>query len=208
MGATGYEAAARSAWSDAAAANGLTMNRHGFELQRTFGAVADSIAKFGREPATEAPWGAEAEMVKGHLKQGRTSEHYTPFALLAAINDDRRADLEPIFAEYARCFKGRKQLTYSPGLKAMYAEDEKTDEDLMAEHEHEAVTLLELEHEQWAAVVGNDRRGELLEEARSGRPSRVVNYLEEFGVQLRNDQVERFASWHMLSRLVRAKCNA
>jgi hypothetical protein len=199
MDMEGYERAARSAWEDAAASFGLEMNRHGFDLARTFGAVADYIAKFGREPATETPWGTEAEMVKGHLKQGRTSEHYTPFALLAAINDEGRSDLEPIFHEYGVNFKGRKQLTYSPGLKAMYAEEEKDDEELMQEHEHEAVTLLELEHEQWHVVVGNDIRGELLEEARSGQPGRVITYLEDFGVQLRVDQVKRFEGWYMLT---------
>ncbi len=177
-----YEAEARQAWKRAAEREGLEMNEHGFKLDRTYGAVADYIAKFGREPAKgSTPWGVEAEMVKGHLKQARTSEHYSPFALLAAIADGVE-ELKPIFAEYARCFKGRKQLTYSPGLKNFYNEEEKTDEELATETQEDAVTLVVLPPEQWAGVLGNDIRGELLEVARTGNVDRIVEFLEGFGI--------------------------
>ena len=198
---TGYEKVVRLAWSDAAAANGLEMNEHGFKLDRTYGAVADYIAKFGHEPATDRPWGTETEMVKGHLKQGREGrgeKHYTPFALLRSIHEGAD-DLADKFIEYARCFKGRKQLTYSPGLKAFYAEEEKTDEEVMQEHEHEAVTLVELFPEQWEQVLGNDIRGELLESARSGRPGEVINFLSQFGITLYPDQVKRFEGWQVMT---------
>ena len=178
-----YDAMARQAWEKAAALHGLGMNAHGFKIDRTFGAVQDYIAKFGCDPATEKPWGVESEMVKGHLKQGRTTEHYTPFALLAAIHDNGRDDLKPIFQEYALCFKGRKQLNYSPGLKKLYAEEEKTDEELMQEKEQEPVTLVGLDKDQWARVLGNDIRGELLEAVRTGSPGVVINYLADFGIE-------------------------
>ncbi len=198
MDTASYERAARSAWEDAAAAFDLDMNEHGFELQRTYGAVADYIAKYGREPATEKPWGVESEMVKGHLKAGRGEQHFTPFALLAAVHDGR-AELAPKFREYALAFKGRKQLTFSPGLKARYQEEEKTDEELLAEHEHKAVNLIELDDEQWDQVIGNDIRGELLESARSGRPGLVLALLEEFGVKLYPEQYSRFEHWQVQS---------
>jgi hypothetical protein len=178
----GFERTMRASWERAAAHEGLSMNRHGFELQRTFGAVADYIAKFGREPAKgDNAWGIESEMTKGHLKKGRTDQHYTPFALLQAIADGRD-DLKPVFAEYARCFKGRKQMTSSPGLFRFYDEMEKSDEELVAEQEEEATTLVLLDGKQWAAVVGNDIRAELLEVARSGSVDLVVTFLAGFGI--------------------------
>ncbi len=92
-------------------------------------------------------------------------------------------DLKPIFVEYARCFKGRKQLTYSPHLKSFYNLEEKSDEELAAEVQEEAVTLVMLTPGQWAQVVGNDIRGELLEVARAGEVLAVVGYLEGFGIE-------------------------
>jgi hypothetical protein len=183
MDVEAYDQMARAAWEAGATLHGLKMNKHGFKIDRTYGAVQDYITKFGCDPATEKPWGVESEMVRGHLKQGRTSEHYTPFALLAAIYDNDRNDLKPIFREYALCFKGRKQLNYSPGLKDRYKEVEKDDDELLAECENEALTLVDLDREQWKAVVGNDIRGELLEAARTGSAGVVINFLADYGIE-------------------------
>jgi hypothetical protein len=101
--------------------------------------------------------------------------------LLAAIQQGRD-ELRPIFTEYASWFKGHKQLTYSPGLKSFYDLEEKTDEELAAEAQEDAVTLVQLDPEQWAGVVGNDIRGELLEVARSGDALAVIAFLAEFGI--------------------------
>lgn len=183
MDEEGYEAYAREAWRKAAEREGLGMNEHGFKLDRTYGAVADYIAKFGHEPEKDRPvWGTETEMTKSHIKMGRGSEHYTPFALLAAIADGHD-ELRPIFVEYAQWFKGHKQLTYSPGLKSFYNLEEKSDEELALEQEQEAVTLVLLDREQWAAVLGNDIRAELLEVARSGSAALVVAFLAGFGIE-------------------------
>jgi hypothetical protein len=184
MDMQGFEATARAAWKHAAAKQGLAMNEHGFQLDRTYGAVGDYIAKFGHEPAKDSePWGVESEMTKGHMKKGRAERHLTPFGILAAIQDGEE-ELKPIFAEYARCFKGHKQLNPSPGLFKAYGEVEKTDEELVAEEEEEAVVdLVLLDDDQWAAVVGNDIRAELLLVARSGSAALVVSFLADFGIE-------------------------
>ncbi len=128
-----YERESRTAWRQAAEREGLHMNEHGYRLDRTFGAVADYIAKFGREPLG-TPWGVEAEMTKGHLKHGRGPvEHWTPFGVLYQVYLGRE-ELLPVFKEYARYFKGRHQLTWSAGLRKRLLgdEQEKTDEELAA----------------------------------------------------------------------------
>lgn len=179
-----FDQAARSAWRDAAKSQNLKMNGHGFQIDRTYGAVQDYITKYGHEPEGK-PWGVESEMVKGHTKQGRGERHWTPFALLGAVADGFE-ELAPRFQEYARVFKGRKQLNFSPGLKALYQEEEKSDEDLMAEGESEIkdelLTLIFLPPEQWEQVVEKRRRCGLLEAIRTGRVGDIIEGLAEIGI--------------------------
>ena len=180
-----YEAQARAAWERAAARRGLGMDAHGYKLDRTYGAVADYIAKYGREPL-KPPWGVEAELTKGHLKQGRGPvEHLTPFGLLAHIYQGEE-DLAPLFQEYARWFKGHKQLSWSKGLRKrlLGTEQEKTDEELAQEQQEDAVLLGRLTRAQWRVVLANDARGELLEVARSGEWEHVQTFLTEIGCSL------------------------
>ena len=69
-------------WTESAAKFGLTMNEHGFKLERTRGAIADYIAKFGHDPKDASKlWGASAEITKGHMKLAG-QESFTPFGLL------------------------------------------------------------------------------------------------------------------------------
>lgn len=177
-----YGEMARDYWRKVADRNGLKMNEHGYKLDTTNGAIADYIAKYGHEPISGRAWGAEDELTKGHLKQGRTSErHLTPFGLLRAIFDGEN-DLRPIWLEYARGFKGHKQLNWSRGLKAMFAVEDKSDEELASEAREEAVLLGSLSREQWQVVLANDARGEVLEHAHTGNWEHVQAFLESLGV--------------------------
>jgi hypothetical protein len=181
-----YETQARAAWERAAARCGLHMDEHGYKLDRTYGAVADYIAKFGREPL-KPPWGVEAEVTKGHLKQGRgrKDEHVTPFGLLSLIYQGNE-ELIPVFQAYARWFKGHKQLSWSKGLRKQLlgSEQEKTDEELAREQQEDAVLLGRLTRAQWRVVLANDARGELLEVARSGEWEQVQAFLTDIGCSI------------------------
>jgi hypothetical protein len=182
-----YEQESRHAWQQAAARFGLRMDEeHGYRLDRTYGAVADYIAKFGREPARK-PWGVESEMTKGHIKTGRGTviEHLTPFAMLYQIMQGHAA-LVPVFQEYAQRFKGRHQLHWSKGLrkKLLDTDEEPTDEELAAADMDEAVLLGLLTRPQWQVVLANDARGELLEAARSGDWQHVEAFLVGIGCEL------------------------
>ena len=149
------------------------------------GAVADYIAKFGREPF-KPPWGVEAEMTKGHLKQSRGPvEHVTPFGLLAYISQGEE-ELAPLFQAYARWFNGPKQLSWSKGWRKRLLdnEQEKNDEELAQEQQEDAVLLGRLTRAQWRVVLANDARGELLEVARSGDWEHVQTFLTEIGCSL------------------------
>lgn len=180
-----YEDTVRHAWRRAAAHEGLRMNAHGYKLDTTYGAVADYISKFGHEPLG-TPWGVEAEMTKGHLKQGRGQvKHHTPFGLLYQVYLGHE-EVIPIFQEYARWFKGKHQLTWSHGLRARLLgdEEEKTDEELAAEQREDAVLLGRLSRAQWRVVLANDARGDLLEVAHSGDWQQVKQFLRAIGCPL------------------------
>jgi hypothetical protein len=154
----------RSKWEHEAARHGLSMNVHGFELTATRGAIADYIAKWGHEPKSD-PWGAEAELSKGHLKKGRGMEdaHLSPFGILQAISDGH-TELEPVFIEYCTAFKGRHQLQWTPGLKKRLNVEEKTDKELAEEQTEHADEILALSSAHaWPIVKGNDYIRELLE---------------------------------------------
>src|SRR5713101_4165147 len=155
-------------WQRAAEHEGLSMNEHSFKLDRAYGAVANYVAKFGREPI-RTPWGPSAEMTKGHLKQGHSEEHLTPFAMLLLISQGRN-ELKPVFREYAQWFKGKHQLVWSAGLRSLLldAAEEKSDLELALQPEEEAMLLGQLTHSQWRTILANDARGKLLEIAGLG----------------------------------------
>jgi hypothetical protein len=157
----------RTKWEHEAARQGLKMNEHGFHITGTKGAIADYIAKFGKEPKDpKHVWGPEAELSKGHLKKGHNpseeDEHLTPFGILRAIRKGR-AELEPVFVEYAAAFKRRHQLQWSPGLKKLLEVNEKTDEELAEEKQEQAPPILAIDKSVWPYVTGNDYKAELLE---------------------------------------------
>lgn len=176
-----YDKAARVQWQRSVENEGLSINEHGLSVSRTYGSVADYVAKFGREPM-QAPWGVATEMTKGHLKRGQTQEHLTPFAMLWLISQGCH-ELIPVFKEYAQWFKGKHQLVWSAGLRALLLanEEEKTDEELAREEENDVVLLGQLNGLQWHTVLKNNARGKLLEVARSGDWQAVLAFLTAIG---------------------------
>lgn len=113
-------------------------------------------------------WGLEDEMTKGHSKKAKAGGE-TPFDLLrAALADDGDMQARALFQEFAQCFKGKRQLSWSNGLKARFNQAEKTDEELAAEQDDRAVLLGLLTVDQWRDVLKLDLRGPLLEIASKG----------------------------------------
>ena len=106
-------------------------------------------------------WGLEDEMTKGHTKKASKGE--TPFDFLRAVLADA-SDKEAgrLFVEFAEAFKGKRQLTWSPGLKRRFGIGEVSDEELAAKQDDLARLLGSLSVIQWRAVLRADGRGELL----------------------------------------------
>jgi hypothetical protein len=124
-------------WRAAAAKQKFATSPEAFDLDNTSEAIADYIAKWGREPT----WGVEDEMTKSHVKLARGEGRFTPFGL-AGDHPDK-------FLEYARAFKGRQQMRWSKGLREhlLPSEVEVSDYKLASEPlpEYEPWALLSVE---------------------------------------------------------------
>lgn len=123
-----------------------------------------------------AKWGLEDEMTKGHTKKALHGE--TPFDFLRAyLSDGTDRQAAALFAEFAETFKGKRQLSWSKGLKAMFAIEEASDEELATRVEESAVLLGLLTVDQWRDVLRVDGRATVLEIAARAGWHEVQRYL-------------------------------
>lgn len=104
-------------------------------------------------------WGLEQEMTKGHQKKARAGGA-TPFDLLRRVLADRK-DLRSgsLFREFAQVFKGRRQLVWSKGLKAMFAIEEQTDEALSEGQTEGAELWARLSIIEWRQILRFEKQG-------------------------------------------------
>lgn len=122
-------------------------------------------------------WGLEDEMTKAHIKKGKVGGE-TPFDLLRAVLADKEdKQAFALFAEFARCFKGKRQLSWSNGLKARFNQAEKEDQELAAEIEDSAELLGQILPDQWRDVLKVKARATVLELATSAGWPAVQKFL-------------------------------
>ena len=90
-------------------------------------------------------WGIDNEIAKGHVKTGKNGNATAWDLLKLSMLDDEQAG--KLFQEFAITFKGRRQLVWSRGLKAMFSIDNKTDEELAEETEKTSVDFDTVENQ-------------------------------------------------------------
>ncbi len=151
-------------WESAASRSQLRMSRrYGLQVKPTYGTVEAYLAKFGNGPR----WDVAREMAKGHLKQGRSIaglRSLSPWELLAAAHaGDVRCGV--LFKEYALRFKGRAQLYWSPGLRALLLGDETAtcDQAVASTPDDDAQLAGELSTPEWESVKRASARAHLLQ---------------------------------------------
>mgnify|MGYP003602512389 FL=1 len=141
--------------------------QHGLDLQD--GSKADKYL---------SKWGLECEISKGHIKQAKAGGE-TPFDLLRAVladKSDRQA--AALFSEFGRVFKGKRQLSWSRGLRARFdLAEEKTDEELSREQSEDAELLGLISVDEWRDVLRVQARGVVLELAAAGGWLAVARFL-------------------------------
>lgn len=142
--------------------------QHGIDLRD--GSFADRYISKG-------VWGLEDEMTKGHIKKGKAGGE-TPHDLLRAVLADKNdKQAMALFAEFAKAFKGKRQLSWSNGLKARFGLAEKNDEELAAELEDNAELLGLLTPDQWRDVLKVKARATVLELAAAAGWPAVKKFL-------------------------------
>lgn len=93
--------------------------------------AAEYVAKFGRDES----WGMSSEMTRHASKIGLRGGladfegHVTPFQALAWA-DKGDATARRLFYTYAMAYHGKRQLTWSPGLKKLFGVAELVDEEI------------------------------------------------------------------------------
>lgn len=105
-------------------------------------------------------WGLADEVTKGHIKKGKEGSA-TPWDLLrqSEAGCEKSGRLFQVFAE---TFKGKRQLSWSKGLKALLCVDVKTDEELSEVTEKDSVEVDILAMELWRLILRYKARGEYL----------------------------------------------
>lgn len=144
-------------WKAACAKFGLKTNaEHGLDLQN--GEEAESyLSKHEKRK-----WGLEQELTKGHSKKGKLISSFTPFDFLRAYLETDNERFLYLFEEYAKAFKGKRQLQWSRGLKKQFVIEEKTDEELAKEKTENADILGLLNLAQWKMILRQESRAEFL----------------------------------------------
>lgn len=164
-----------SLWLNACLLAGLQAPSYEHGVDVRDGAAADRYVTKGVLDSDSAGWGLDQEMTKGHIKKGR-KKNRTPFDLLRDYKDgDKRSGA--LFVEYASAFKGKRQLTWSNGLKAMFAIEESTDKEVADREEEEAVHGCDLSRDDWRTVLSFGARAEMLEAYEQGGAYEVAHCL-------------------------------
>lgn len=159
-------------WQSACSKVGAAIpNAHGVSIKRTRKNVADYVQK----------WGIDYEMTSGPTsKKGLGGR--TPFQLLEAAGEDRQA--AKLFQEYADCFRGKRQLVFSKGLRALYGFDNQlSDEEILEAGDLAPVPVAAISLSSWRVIVRRCLRGEVLAALHNGKSLSDINrFLEREGV--------------------------
>lgn len=142
-------------WEKACIKIGLSTNfEHGLDLQSGEHAE-DYLSKHGT-------WSLEQELSKSHIKKAKNGS-LSPFDFLRIYLNEGDNKYLKLFQEYAKCFKGKRQIQWSQGLKKRFILEEKTDEELAKEKLEEADLLGLLDYDDWKYILKYDLRAKLLD---------------------------------------------
>lgn len=152
---------------------GAPSRKHGVVVQDGSRA-AHYVSKMG-----DKEWGLADEIAKASSKGGRGGSR-SAWQLLDCMIDpeatpSHQKRAEGLFREYAEATKGRRQLSWSPGLKKRYAIADMNDEELCAQVEEDSVLIAEISLDAWRAIRLQKMQAHILNAVQYGAD--VVNSL-------------------------------
>lgn len=139
--------------------------------------IREYVAKFGRLPEA-TNWTIEHELVKSPSKRGKIGGS-TPMQLLIDYGEGDTA-AGRLFIEYSAAFKGRNQLVWSRGLRALLGiTDELTDEQIAENAAQSGEILATITRQQWREILKAKCRAELLVIAANVPQEALLEYIAD-----------------------------
>jgi len=172
-----FEIAIKERWLTLLSKQGRDASwQNGVDVRMSDADIAEYIAKY----AKEKEWTIEHEMTKSPAKIGKFGGR-TAFQLLKDYSEGDSASGR-LFIQYALTFKGKSQLKWSRHLRSLLQMDvELSDEELAKSMDKDAPLLASLSRKQWAVIVGNDARAELLTVAAAGDVGAFWTFVASLG---------------------------
>lgn len=165
-------------WRKALKRSGKTASStYGVDVRSAESDIANYIAKYGHEPI-ESAWDITHELTKLPVKRAG-GDNRTPLELLAqfAEGDVKSGNL---WIEYAKTFKGTKQLVWSTDIrKRLKLEAEKSDQQASEDIPPEFIPFVEITRRDWIAIRGLKKRGELLQFSSEHTAEETLDYIAE-----------------------------
>jgi hypothetical protein len=175
--------------------------------------VALDLQGGGAAASYLAKWGLDKELARGDTKHGGGSG-FAPFELLRAsslsgLSVDEQDYYAGLFLEYYRAFKGRRQLTWSRGLKAVFGIGEVADEEIAVEgieleKADKTVFSLRIPFAVWVALVVLKADVALLELVESERFDDALAFFARLSVHV-EENTARGVRYNWAGRLVRIR---
>lgn len=132
----------------------VTSEKYGLDLQN-----ADKAEEYFTKHGN---WSTEQEMTKWHIKKGK-KDSLTPFDFLRLYMETENDKYLRLFKEFAKAYKGKRQLQWSQGLKKMFILEEKTDEEVAKEKTEDADLLGLIDYFDWKHIIKYELRSKLLD---------------------------------------------
>ena len=146
---------------------------HAFRLHSVDVRVGIEAGDYLAKQDDSRQWDFSHELAKSTSKAGRKKGVH-PFHFLVRQNcgDDE------LFVAYVDAMKGRRQLFWSPGLKARVQVEDTTDQELAEELREPADCLGRLSLDDWKLIRGNDAHAEVLAAAECGGWLAVARFVQ------------------------------
>ena len=126
-------------------------------------------------------WSLAHEMTKSPVKTGKEGG-MSPFEMAQAWHDTGDHRYARLIRDYAAAFFRSKQLTFSPGLKARLGIVDKSDQQIVADEQKNAVIMATLDRASWKRIYIRRWRGVVLRAASGGDQRELTACLSRLGI--------------------------
>ena len=182
-----FEALSAARWVECVRnAGGSALSGVGYKLTAGDTKISEYVAKYGHQPK-DAGWSIGRELSKSVSKRA-SRDGLTPQQLLmqsAAGNKHAGA----LWREYSDAMHGKRQLVWSPGLRAAVGMDAEESDETIAATIDESESFVEITRSGWSHLVtmSDDVRPTLLQLAGIGDRSLMLQFCIDCG--LRSDEI-------------------